>query len=109
LAVSQESSAGGLDLDDAAFGELAGERVHVPGLLKLVRCVKAEIGGAGAGVGDLRDAAHPGLELPADLVEKSFQGTVVRFLRHGAAGRVDFSYLCQVGFQRMHLESSFEL
>ena len=83
--------AGGLDLHDAAFGDLAGPRLA---LLHLLSGVEAEVRVARALLGKLAYAEHLGPERSADGVQQVGQGRIVRPLSGRAAGR---PYAAQVG------------
>ena len=68
-------------------------------LLELVGHEQAAVGDAGAGVGQVDEAAHPGLEVVADLVEQGRQRAVARGLGHGAARGANVAQLGEVGLR----------
>jgi hypothetical protein len=97
----------GLDLDDAAFGTQARNGFLVFGLLKLVGCVEAKVGVPGAGIRDPANASHLRLEGLADPVEEIFEGAVIGLLGYTGGGGADFVKVFEIGFERVHVPSSF--
>ena len=85
---------GRLHLHDAAFRRLPLPRAAA---LHLMGGVEAEVGMAGALVGQFADTEHLGLQGGADGVEQVRQRPVARPLAGGAAGGVDARQVGEVG------------
>ena len=88
---------GGLDLDNAAFGDLPfahSAALHLPG------GVEAQVGMARAVVGQLADAEDLGLERCADGVQQSGQRRIRRPLAGRAARRAQAAQVAEVGLYR---------
>ena len=99
-ATSRGVGARRLDLDGAALRQLAGQWLGA--LLELAGHEQAAVGDAGAGVGQVDEAAHLGLEVVADVVEQRGQRAVAGGLGHGAARGADVAQLGEVGFEGVH-------
>ena len=88
---------GGLDLDYAAFGDLPFAHpapLHLPG------GVEAQVGMAGAVVGQFADAEDLGLEHSADGVEEGGQRRIRRPLAGRAAGSAQAAQVAEVRLDR---------
>ena len=89
-----------LHLEGAARRQLAGQRLR-PALGELAGREQPAVGDAGAGVLQVDEAAHLGLQLAADLVQQGGEGAVARGLRH-RPGEAVGGELDQVGFEGVH-------
>jgi hypothetical protein len=89
-----------LHLESASHGQLARQRFG-GALLELTGHEEAAVGDPGAAVGGVDDAAHLGLQVPPDLVQKAGERAVARGLRH-RPGEAVGGELDQVGFEGVH-------